>query len=146
MSDAINVLLKNKLIQKEWTPEPPIFKGDEYEKMGRWRLDFAKNSISIEVAFNHREATAHNIIKPVLASELNHIKKQIQTKIAVIITATDSFQKCGGFDQTIGTFELFESYLKPYNQIVTVPLMLIGLCEPETFHIKNREITQGKMR
>jgi len=145
LSEAINLLLKEKLIAKAWTPEPPIFKGEEYEKKGRWRLDFAKNSISIEVAFNHREATAHNIIKPVLASELNHISKKIQTKVAVIITATDALKGAGGFDNAIGTYELFQSYLKPYNQIVTVPLIVIGLCEPETFHIKNKEVNQGKL-
>ena len=47
----------------------------------RWYLDFAKEPISIEVAFNSqmREATAHNLIKPLLASQLNHVEKDIQT-------------------------------------------------------------------
>ena len=29
----------------------------------RWRLDFAKESISLEVAFNHGEAIAWNLLK-----------------------------------------------------------------------------------
>ena len=77
-------------------------------------LDFAKNSISVEVAFNHAEAIAHNIIKPVLASELNHVQK-IQTKLGIIVTATKYETK--GFDGAVGTFEQFIEYFKPYSAL-----------------------------
>jgi hypothetical protein len=33
-----------------------------------WRLDFARESMSVEVSFNHGEALAWNLLKPVLAS------------------------------------------------------------------------------
>ena len=59
------------------------------------------------MAFNHQEATAHNIMKPVLASELNHVQKDIQTELGVIIVATESLKKGGNFDSAIGTFEKF---------------------------------------
>ena len=137
LSEPINNLLKTKLTQLGWKSESSLFKEPPYYQgnRSRWRLDFAKNKISIEVAFNHQEATAHNIMKPVLASELNHVKKDVQTEIGVIIVATDKMKKMGNFDSAIGTFEKFQEYFKPYHNLITVPIVLIGLCAPETFKI-----------
>ncbi len=70
-------------------------------------MDFAKEDISIEVAFKHSEAIAWNLIKPVLASELNHVPKAIQTKVGVIISATKTMKKAGGFDSAVGNYEKF---------------------------------------
>ena len=47
-----------------------------FAKEKAWRLDFAKGTISVEVAFNHGEATAWNFMKPTLASEVNHVEKE----------------------------------------------------------------------
>ena len=137
LSEPINNLIKNKLKKLDWSAESGIFKEPPYNttNIKRWRLDFAKNNIAVEVAFNHGEAIAHNIIKPVLSSELNHVKKEIQTKMGVIITATNKMKKNGNFDSAIGSFEDFQQYFKPYNSLVTTPIVLIGLNEPETFKI-----------
>tara|TARA_B100001250_G_scaffold324549_1_gene288125 strand:- start:7257 stop:7865 length:609 start_codon:yes stop_codon:yes gene_type:complete len=137
LSEPINNLIKNKLKKLDWSAESGIFKEPPYNttNVKRWRLDFAKNNIAVEVAFNHGEAIAHNIIKPVLSSELNHVKKEIQTKMGVIITATNKMKKNGNFDSAIGSFEDFQQYFKPYNSLVTTPIVLIGLNEPETFKI-----------
>ncbi len=144
LSEPINNLIKISLSKLKWQSESSLFKDPPYNKgnRSRWRLDFAKNKISIEVAFNHAEATAHNIMKPVLASELNHVKKDIQTKLGIIIVATERLKKIGNFDGAIGTFEKFQEYFKPYNNLITVPIILIGLCAPETFKIdkKSKEI------
>ncbi len=138
LSEPINMLIKEKLTSLGWNPESGIFKEYPYDKtnLKRWRLDFAKNNISIEVAFNHGEATAHNIMKPVLASELNHIEKEIQTKMGIIITATEKLKKTCGFDSTVGTFEKFIEYLRPYNSLIPTPLVLIGLEKTQTFFIE----------
>ena len=142
LSKAINFLLQDRLKSLNWNTESPIFKEEEYTKNNKsyWRLDFVKNKISVEVAFNHQEAVAHNLIKPVLASELNHVEKAIQTNLGVIITATDALKKSGNFDTAIGTFEKFVSFLRPYNNFITVPLIIIGLEPPESFKIENKEI------
>ena len=75
ISESLNQIIKDKLLAKGWKPESPIFNNRDYEKSRYWRLDFAKGLISVEVAFNHSEAIAWNLIKPVLASELNHVKR-----------------------------------------------------------------------
>lgn len=139
LSEPINGLLKERLVSSGWTPESGIFKELPYSRknLKKWRLDFAKNDISIEVAFNHQEAIAHNIMKPVLASELNHVEKEIQTKMGVIITATKNLKKSCGFDSTVGTFEKFIEYFKPYNAMIPTPIVLIGIENMESFKIKH---------
>lgn len=142
LSTSINGLLKEGLEKAGWNSESAIFKEEEYIKNNTsyWRLDFAKNNMSIEVAFNHQEATAHNILKPVLAGELNHVEKEIQAKMGVIICATDNLKKQGGFDGSIGTYERFISFMRPYNNFVTIPLLIIGLESPDTFCILKKKV------
>ena len=106
----------------------------------RWRLDFAKESISVEVAFNHGEAIAWNLLKPVLAGELNHVKKEVDTEIGVIICATQELKESGGFDGSIGEFEKFLTYLKPLRNILTIPIVIVGLKAPRTFNIRTEHI------
>ena len=142
LSRDINGLLKSRLKRKKWKHESAIFNNPEYRRRGekRWRLDFSKKDkngigVAVEVAFNHGEAIAWNLIKPVLSSQLNHVRKQIQTDIGVIIVATADLKRVGGFDSAVGTFEQFKRYLKPFSNILSVPLVLVGLKAPETVRI-----------
>ena len=135
ISTAINALLKERLVQAVWSRESPIFQDHSY-RAKTWRLDFAKKDISIEVAFNHSTVIAWNLIKPVLASELNHVQKAIQTRIGIIITATVNMKKKGGFDKAVGTYEQFQKYLPTFQNLLPTPILLIGLRSPETFEIE----------
>lgn len=143
ISRAINELLKERFIDSGWLPEPPIFQNPDYSGE-KWRLDFAKDDISVEVGFNHSGTVAWNMIKPILASELNHVEKAIQTRIGVIITATNEMREYGGFDGAIGTYENYLSYLDPLQNVLTVPLLIIGLTPPETFRIIHKQIAPRK--
>jgi len=134
ISRAINDLLKARFRSFGWTAESGIFQDTQYQG-DTWRLDFAKQDISIEVAFNHTTVIAWNLTKPVLASELNHVQKAIQTQIGIIITATEQLKRNGGFDSAVGTYEKFLDYLPPMRNILTVPLLIIGLEAPKTFRI-----------
>lgn len=151
LAKALNKVLKEKL-SKSWSPESRIFSDATYNNKS-WRLDFARGAISIEVAFNHGEAIAWNLLKPVIASELNHVEKELKTDIGVIICATEDLKKQGGFDGATGEFEKFERYLDPLRSMLTVPVMIIGLKAPKSFFIehenvngKNQGITQSKKR
>jgi hypothetical protein len=87
-------------------------------------------------------------LKPVLSSELNHVEKAIQTRAGIVITATDKMKKAGGFDGSVGSYEKYIQYLKPLNNLLTTPMMIIGLEPPETFKIKQDKIdnkTIGKI-
>lgn len=143
ISESINSILKSKLVALGWNEESYIFQDDEYSG-NRWRLDFAKDSISVEVAFNHGEAIAWNLIKPVLAGELNHVQKEINTEIGVIICATKNLKDKGGFDGAVGEYEKFLTYLNPLRDVLSVPIVIIGLEAPTTFEIKVEKIDGKK--
>lgn len=147
LSVAINKILEAKFVACGWNPQSYIFNDSRYRerKNDNWRLDFAKDDISIEVAFNHGEAVAWNLIKPVLASELNHIEKSIQTKVGVVICATDDLKKIGGFDGAAGTFAKYVSYSKALMNILTTPLIIIGLEAPGTFKIEHTKVGNKKI-
>ena len=155
ISESINQILKIELVEAGWLPEAPIFRDAGFGE-GKWRLDFAKSTpapstdsrpydsgntsgISIEVGFNHSGSIAWNLIKPVIASELNHVQKAIQTSVGVVITATADLRDAGGFDGAIGTYEDYVSHLIPLRDIVSAPVLVVGLEAPETFSIRHEK-------
>lgn len=144
ISHSINRLLKDRFLQLDWRPESFIFAESDYRNTN-WRLDFAKEEISVEVGFNHGGNVAWNLIKPVLASELNHVKKDVQTSAGVVITATEELRVLGGFDAAIGTYEKYVQYLKPLQQILPTPLVIVGLNAPKTFHIEHTQVGTRKV-
>jgi hypothetical protein len=156
ISESINQLIKVEMVAAGWTPEAPIFRDAAFGE-GKWRLDFAKaaqiplsdsrnygdfsaTGISVEVAFNHSGSVAWNLLKPVLASELNHVAKAIQTSVGVVITASTSLRDAGGFDSAIGTFEDYVSHLVPLRDVLSVPILVIGLSAPESFRIRHTRV------
>lgn len=136
LAPTINLILREKLIAKGWNAESSIFQGEEYGSDKIWRLDFARNSVSIEVAFNHGEAIAWNLIKPVLACEVNNVQKAIKTEVGVLITTTKALKIAGAFDNAVGEYEKVLRYLVPLSTLMSVPLLIIGLEAPETFKLK----------
>lgn len=146
ISEAINKLIAKGLSEKGWYEQSYIFADPDYsDNKGTWRLDFAKDNIAIEVAFNHGGNVSWNLIKPVLSSELNHVEKAIQTQAGVVITATDAMKKAGGFDGAIGTYEKYVEYLKPLNNLLTTPMMIVGLEPPKTFVVEHKNENNKKV-
>jgi hypothetical protein len=134
ISDTLNKLIDESLVKKNWHRQSEIFKDTNY-RGDAYRLDFAKGSYSVEVAFNHTQVAPWNLIKPVLASELNHVEKEIQTEIGIIICASHAMQIAGGFDNAIGTAEKYLALLKPMGNMLTAPTIIIALNAPKTFKI-----------
>ena len=141
ISDCLNSLISEKLTSMNWKKESPIFKDGEFNKNSSdFRLDFVYPDIfSLEVSFNHNSATVINLLKPVLASELNHVEKAYQTKFGIIITATKELKEKGGFDSAIGTFEGYCNHLKVLMNQLTIPIVIIGLKAPKTFEIMHEQ-------
>lgn len=139
-------MINEKLTKKKhWHSQVPIFNESEYRPSSTndknpWTIDFASPEIAIEVAFNHGSAVAWNLIKLVLASELNHVEKAINTSAGIIICATDDFKRTGGFDGAIGSYEKYLQHLKPMQNQLTVPIMIIGLESLDNYSIHNKKI------
>ena len=150
LSLAINRIIKKHLEENGWVKEAPIFQDSEYQG-NKWRLDFAKDEIAIEVAFNHGEAIPWNLLKPVLASQLNHVQKAYQAEVGIVICATAELKEAGNFDSAVGEFEKFERYFKPLQNVLNAPILLLGLLAPKTFEIEEtmdgrRSIGSVKMK
>ena len=144
ISLSLNALLKEEFVARGWNAESQIFSEAEYaDNQSIFRLDFAKGIVSIEVAFNHGNDAPWNLLKPTLASELNHVEKAIQTEIGIIITATDEMKASGGFDAAVGSYEKYIRFLRPMGMLLTAPLVIIGLEAPKTFHVEH-ESRNGK--
>ena len=145
ISEAINRLIDRNLVMKNWTPQSAIFQGEEYSDK-KWRLDFSKRiaqpqkgitGMAVEVAFNHGEAIAWNLMKPVLAAEINQVETEtnIGSGVGVYICATADLKESGGFDGAVGEYEKVLRYLNPMFQKLTAPLIILGLEAPKTFKI-----------
>lgn len=143
ISTALNNLFKQRFLAHGWYGESYIFNDVRYINKA-WRLDFAKDRISLEVAFNHSGTIAWNLMKPVIASELNHVEKAIQTEIGIIICATDELKSKGGFDSAVGSYKQYIEHLKPLRVQLTVPLVIIGLKKPKYFEIRTYKKTSAK--
>ena len=149
LSEPINALIRRRLSASGWRAESAIFSDPAYadaRDKKRWRLDFAKEKISVEVAFNHGEAIAWNLIKPVLASELNHVAKDIQTSAGIIICATNGMKKAGNFDSAVGSYEKFLRYLLPLQNMLPTPILIIGLDAPDTVSYTHLLVYSGFRR
>lgn len=143
VSTELNRYFDENLVAIGWDRQSEIFKDPRYHSKSDnspWKLDFSfKELFSLEVAFNHAGSTMANLIKPVLASELNHVEKKFQTKIGIVITATQDFRKLGGFDPAIGTYEKYLEHLPPLMNQLTVPMVIIGLKPFKTFSVSPKK-------
>lgn len=163
LSVSINNLLKQRLEKLGWDAESGIFQEPSYSKKSetRWRLDFSKTipladedtgevlgetGIAVEVAFNHGEAIAWNLLKPVMAAELNHVSKELHLGegIGVVICASAELKKAGAFDSSVGEYEKFLRYLRPMRNQLTVPMMIIGLGAPDSFTIQKKSVKKER--
>ena len=162
LSSSINYVLDRTLKRKGWASQSALFQDEEYKAGSRWRLDFSKQAelstlhsvetgasvtgIAVEVAFNHGEAIAWNLLKPVIAAELNHVTKEtyIGSGVGVIICATEKLKEAGAFDSAVGSYEKFLRYLKPLMNQLTVPMLIVGLEAPETFKVIKMRNEQTK--
>ena len=149
ISAAINNLIEDGLVRKGWLDQSKIFQGKEY-KSQRWLLDFSKrisNPVSgatgfaVEVAFNHGEAICWNLMKPELAADKNNVKTEtdIGFGVGVYICATKQLKIEGAFDGSVGKFKKVLRYLEPMSSKLICPLIIIGLRELDTFHIKKQK-------
>lgn len=140
MTPSINGILKARMLAiPGWQAEVDIF-NDTTGVIGNteWRLDFAcDDAFCVEVAFNHGEAIAWNLLKPVLSCELNHVEKAVQGQIGIYVCATDNMKIAANIDSASGSFEKVLRYLPPMMNQLTIPMMIIGLEPFETFKISD---------
>jgi hypothetical protein len=149
ISAALNNLIEDGLISKGWIDQSKIFQGQHYNSQ-RWLLDFSKRvphpfgeitGFAVEVAFNHGEAIAWNLMKPQLASDASLVRTETEIGfgVGIYVCATKQLKKEGAFDGAVGEFEKVKRYLEPMASKLTCPLIIVGLKELETFKVEKRK-------
>ncbi len=117
---TINLMFRESFQAKGWEAEKNVF-NDPGNDLA---IDFWKRGIGVDVAFNHRSFTGGDLLRLQAAAEVKNIMK-----IGVYICATDSFvrevsPKDGG---SMVIFERTKWYLENFYQVLTVPILLMGL-------------------
>lgn len=146
ISKPLTNILEGRMIHNEWNKEVRIFQSSNKSyQSNRWSLDFEKDNISLEIAFNHEEGTAWNIIKGYISNKSKKIPKSITTIGSIIITATNDLKRIGGFDSSIGSFEKYQEYMGVLEELLEYPIILIGLEGPDTFLVKHKNVVNKKL-
>lgn len=148
ISAAINNLIDDGLTSKGWKDQSEIFQGKDYNS-SKWRLDFSKritnpsadiSGFAVEVAFNHGEAISWNLLKPVLAAEINHVKTEVEigAGIGIYVCATEALKQQGAFDNTVGEYEKVLRYLNPLFNKLSVPMIIVGLEPLDKYRLEKK--------
>lgn len=140
ITPSINNLLKDKMLMiPGWLAEVDIF-NDVTATVNNteWRLDFACEAFAIEVAFNHQEAVAWNLIKPTLCGELNHVQKAIQTQLGIYVCATEQMKRQGNIDGSSGSYERVLRTIPAMMNQLTIPMMIVGIDSFDSFYIDSQ--------
>ncbi|MPQ31257.1 hypothetical protein E4V42_07380 [Clostridium estertheticum] len=135
LSNAINKYFKEKLIGLEWNIDSYIFKNSEYSSK-RWTLNYTKDEVAINIAFDHNISICWNLLKGEIQSKPNILQKDGSSNINILLTATSNFIREGGFDNATGSFEEYKKYLPPLSNFINSPILLIGLDKLDTFYIQ----------
>jgi len=125
---AVNRVFDDALTSVDWTPQPRLFaESQEGEDLRRWKMDFIKSKIGVEVSFNHAEAIAWTFVRLNLAGESTLIKTESIVDVGVAIFATKEFKRWGRMDSAVGTFEQAKSWLEMMKPVLPIPILLLGL-------------------
>lgn len=123
---ALNALFKERLLHLGWEAEPRLFSSLEVELRG-WKMDFYRNGVGVEVAFNHAEAIPWIFTRLNLAGESNRVMSEHRVDVGVAMFATESLKTWARMDGAVGTYETARVWLEEMRPILPIPIMVIGL-------------------
>lgn len=115
---AINSLLKASFQEKGWEVEKKVFNDADNDLL----IDFWKNKIGIDVAFNHRSFIGGDLLRLQAGAEIKNM-----INFGIYICGTKDFLKSITNDhRSLVHFEKVKWYLENFYSVLTVPVMLIG--------------------
>ena len=120
----MNALIENDLAGRGWQRQPRLFDDPE---LRRWKMDFLRDRVGIEVSFNHAEAIAWQFTRLNIAGESERVKPGCRIDVGVVITATDSLKSWSRMDSAVGTFDASRAWLREMRPILPIPILLLGL-------------------
>jgi hypothetical protein len=121
---ALNDVINQKLTDAGWESQPALFRDKTLEK---WKMDFRKEAIGVEVSFNHAEAIPWQFTRLNIAGESERVIDENRIEVGVVVCAAPSLKEWARMDSAVGTFDQFKAWLREMRPILPVPLLLLGL-------------------
>ena len=123
---AVNRLFRERLAPFGWIQEPRLF-SESGGDLRKWKMDFIKARIGVEVSFNHFEAVPWTFTRLNIAGESEKVVEEHKIDVGVAFFATDSLKKWAKMDGTVGTFEMAKAWLEMMRPIMPIPVLVVGL-------------------
>ncbi|MFI5184241.1 MAG: BglII/BstYI family type II restriction endonuclease [Vicinamibacteria bacterium] len=132
---AMNSLFEDFLPDPPWTHQPRLFRqsksgpgvGVDPLKMSLWKMDFLRDRLGVEVAFNHAEAVAWQFTRLNIAGESERVLAESQIDVGVVVAADQSLKSWGRMDSAVLTFETCRAWLREMRAILPIPILVVGL-------------------
>ena len=105
------------------------------------RLKRMKNSFIVFLFFSFSSLAQSPVLFPEAFLKIVQTYHPIakQAGIGVQKSEAQILQARGGFDNAIGTYQKFLDYRPPMMNLLTVPLLIVGLEAPLTFYIDEHQ-------
>lgn len=123
---AVNRVFRERLEPLRWRPEPRLFPPQRQE-LRKWKMDFIKDRVGVEVSFNHAEAIPWTFTRLNIAGESDQVLDTSRVDVGVAFFATDSLKSWSKMDSSVGTFEVATAWLSMMKPIMPIPVLVVGL-------------------
>jgi len=123
---SINRLFRERLAPSGWIEEPRLFPANQ-EALRKWKMDFIKARIGVEVSFNHAEAVPWTFTRLNIAGESDRVIPEHRIDVGVAFFATETLKRWARMDSAVGTFELAKAWLEMMRPIMPIPILVVGL-------------------
>lgn len=121
---ALNQVFRDRLLPLGWEGEPRLFDDVAFRK---WKMDFYKEQIGVEVSFNHAEAIPWTFTRLNIAGESSDVVDQHRVDVGIAFFATEQLKRWAKMDSAVGTFEVATAWLEIMKPIMPIPILVIGL-------------------
>lgn len=127
LQTSLNELIRQSLEDVYgWEGQPKLFRSDA-EGLADWTMDFIKDGIGIEVAFNHESYFPWIFTRLNVAGESTQVVAEHKVKVGITICSRVDAKKWGKMDPSVGVFEKVSLWLEVMRPILPIPMALVGL-------------------
>lgn len=124
---AVNAVIRSRLEDEfGWEGQPRLFRSDA-PGLADWTMDFYKQGVGIEVAFNNASYFPWIFTRLNVAGESELVITEHRVKVGITICAMSDAKSWGSMDPSVGVFEKVSLWLQVMRPILPVPMALIGL-------------------
>jgi hypothetical protein len=123
---AANQFFEEELVPLKWKRQPFLF-DSRSNSLRRWKMDFIKERLGVEITFNHAEAIPWIFSRLNIAAESSNVQESSRIDVGIAVFAGQSLKTWSKMDNAVGTFELAVAWLNEMKPILPSPIMVIGL-------------------